>query len=418
MRIALISDIHYGTMSATSELTISGETLQMGETSKASPLFHGLIESLKKEKPDFLFIAGDLTSTGSPLEFRNCYQKISQLANEVKIDPNNIILCLGNHDIDWRITQLIDSYKANSNITYSSEEKDFLENKYRRMACSWAVNEDIKLSGDTVDTVDLTHPYTEAPLTGVVERNNCIIFVLNSAHLCSHDESKKHGCLSKGQLQWFEDLVKRYSSSSSIKIVLLHHHPFNYPFLFPERDISTLEEGSELYQICGESGVDLVLHGHRHHPKAKTVSENGWNNPVTYICAGSLSVNATHRFQGAIPNTFHIIEYHTREQIILKNYEYSLTDGWAMTKNYRREVPLEGNMLLGKPINVHDPAIMDLVKELPINEEIKFDSLNNDLSYLYRHKLIELVEQTFSGCTVYQKPDHFIIFKPSGEGSQ
>jgi predicted phosphodiesterase len=410
MRIALISDIHYGTMSTTSELAISGESMQIGEASKAIPLFHGLIESLKKENPDYLFIAGDLTSTGSPLEFKNCYNEISKLANEVKIKPNNIILCLGNHDVDWRITKLTDSYEKNS---YSTEEKDFLEDNYRRIACSWAVNENIKLSSGSIG---FSHLYPEAPLTGVVERDDCIIFVLNSGHLCSHDKSKKHGCLSRQQLQWFEESVKRYSSSLKVKIVLLHHHPFSYPFSLLGRDISILEEGSELYQICGESGIKLVLHGHRHHPKAKTVSENGWTNPVTYICAGSLSVNATHRFQGAVPNMFHIIEYNNHEQIILKNYEYSLTDGWITTKDFRNEVPLEGNMLLGKPINVDDPKTTNLVKGLPINEKINFDSLNSDLSYLYRHTLIDLVEKTFSDCIVYPKPDHFMIFKPPEGG--
>jgi predicted phosphodiesterase len=411
MRIALISDIHYGAMSTTNDLAIPGESMDMDDVSNnAKPFFQGLIESLKKEKPDYLFVAGDLTSTGSPLEFKNCYEKIFQLAKEVNIIQNNVILCLGNHDIDWRITRLIDLYKKNSKSTYSNEDIDFLERNYHKMACSWAENEINKLPDTSTQFV---HPYNKAPLTGVIECEDCIIFVLNSGHLCSHDESKKHGSLSAEQLKWFKDSVKQYDSSEKIKIVLLHHHPVNYPFPLPGRDISTLEEGSELYEICGESGVALVLHGHRHHPKAKTVSESGWENPVTYICAGSLSVNAAHRLQGAIPNTFHVIEYNNHEQIILKNYEYSLTNGWTMTKDYRDEVPLEGYMLLGKPINVKDQTTIELIKKLPINKEIKFGSLNNDLSYLCRHRLIELVEQTFCDCTIYPKQDHFIIFKPS-----
>lgn len=409
MRIALISDIHYGSLSSTSDFTVHGESLLYGDVANASPLFKGLIDTISKEKPDYLLVAGDITSTGSPLEFKNCYEKIFQLAIAAGIPPENVLICLGNHDIDWRITRLVDTYKARS--AYLSVDVEFLENAYRRLAHSWSVSEISQLSDNTAR---FTFLYDDAPLTGVVERDDCIIFVLNSGHLCYHDESHKHGALSKEQLYWFQDSAKKYVCSPKAKIVLLHHHPYNYPFPITGRDPSTLEEGSELYEICGKSGIDLVIHGHRHHPKAKTVNENGWLNPVTYMCAGSLSVNASHRLQGAIPNTFHIIEFINHERIIMKNYEYSFTDGWIPTKGFRAEVPLEETMLLGKPVNLTDRSVMDLIKKLPFNKKIEYSSLDSDLSYLYRHELIELVEKEFSGCAVYLKPDHFIIFKPIG----
>ena len=409
MRIAVISDIHYGSMSSTNELAIKGEPLHDGAVSNASPLFQGLIDALTQEKPDYLFVTGDLTSTGSPLEFRNCYEKIHQLAKSASILPEKVVLCLGNHDIDWRITRLVDVYKSPSHAAYLSEDIEFLESEYRKIAHNWAVSEINRLQDRTAR---FTQPYSDTPLTGIVEHDDCIIFILNSGHLCYHDESHKHGALSKKQLQWFQDSVNQHISSSKTKIVLLHHHPFNYPFPLIGRDVSTLEEGSELYEICGKAGIDLVIHGHRHHPKAKTVSENGWVSSVTYICAGSLSVNASHRLQGAIPNTFHIVDFKNREQIVLRNFEYSFTDGWVPTKDFRAEVPLEGTMLLGKPVNIGDKSIIELIKKLPINTKIEYDSLNNDLSYLYRRELLGLVEQVFPKCTIYPSMDHFMIYEP------
>jgi len=412
MRIALISDIHYGSASATSEFAIQGEPLRYGEVSNASPFFQGLVDTLKMEKPNYLFVAGDLTSTGSPLEFKYCYERIYQLAKEADILSENVIISLGNHDIDWRVTRPVDSYKTNSIATYLDDDINFLETSYVKLANRWAVGIGID---NALYTELFKHLYKEAPLAGVIERENGIIFVLNSGHLCSHDKARKHGCLSKHQLEWFKDqLSSNYVSCTKTKIVLLHHHPFNYPYPHLGRDISTLAEGSELYEICGQSGVNLVLHGHRHHPKAKTVSENGWKNPVTYVCAGSLSVNATYRLQGAIPNTFHIIECNGQEQIALRNYEYSFTEGWIITQKFRDEVPLDGNMLLGKSITTEDPIITALIKGLPTNEKITFSSLNSDLSYLYRHLLIELVKQAFDNCEVYEQPDGFMIYRPKG----
>jgi 3',5'-cyclic AMP phosphodiesterase CpdA len=411
MRIALISDIHYGTMSTTDELTFPGESLQIKAVSNASPLFQGLIESLKEEKPDYLFIAGDLTSTGSLLEFKYCYQKIDYLANEIGITKDRLIFCLGNHDVDWKITREVDSYKDNA---YSEEDRDFLKKNYQEIASSWAVNKNCKLPDASAQ---FKKPYNEAPLAGVVERDDCVVFVLNSGHLCSHDESTKHGRLSTGQLRWFEESVKEYASSEKIKIVLLHHQPIDYFYPLPVNDQTKLTEGGELCDICGKSDVALVLHGHRHHPNAKTVTENGWANPLTVICAGSLSVNTEYRLHGSIPNTFHIIDFNDREKINLKNYEYSLIEGWTMTEKFRREVPLEGSMLLGKPINVNASTTMELIRSLKVNTKIMYSSLGNDLSYLPRHQLLELAEQMFEGLEVYDKPDHFIIYKPPEENA-
>lgn len=69
-----------------------------------------------------------------------------------------------------------------------------------------------------------------------------------------------------------------------------------------------LEEGSSFLDVAGQNGIHLVLHGHRHHPKAETTFKNGWDHPITFVFAGSLTVNSAHRSNGYIPNILHIIE--------------------------------------------------------------------------------------------------------------
>ena len=75
---------------------------------------------------------------------------------------------------------------------------------------------------------------------------------------------------------------------------MLHHHPFNYPYPTLGRDISLLDEGAELLDISGKAGINLICHGHRHHPKAHNEQRDDWKNAITFICAGSFSVNAAH----------------------------------------------------------------------------------------------------------------------------
>ena len=71
VRIAILSDIHFGKFSRTKELAVPGEAIQ-DETSGAAPLVDGMVQILKEMKVEYIFIAGDLTSVASPQEFYYC----------------------------------------------------------------------------------------------------------------------------------------------------------------------------------------------------------------------------------------------------------------------------------------------------------------------------------------------------------
>ena len=51
-------------------------------------------------------MAGDLTSLGNPQEFYYCEQEILNIAKRTGVECNNIFCVLGNHDIDWSISDL------------------------------------------------------------------------------------------------------------------------------------------------------------------------------------------------------------------------------------------------------------------------------------------------------------------------
>ncbi len=386
MRIALVSDIHFGKLSTTKELALN-EDLETGTTENSKPLFGGLKEILRTETPDYLFIAGDLTSTGSPLEFKYCYSKICQLAEHADVSMDRIVVCLGNHDVDWRITEIVDKYNPRPETAADTE---YLQNIYREAAQTWSIQRD-GFGNSVFTNFQYKH---NTPLTGIREFDDCIIFVLNSSHLCSNDQVYKHGCLDTAQLEWLRTTARNYAPTQKAKFILLHHHPFNYPYPLIGLDISTLEEGSELLQLCGEVGIDLVLHGHRHHPNAKTKKENEWTKQVTFICSGSLSVNASHRLSGSIPNTFHLIDYNNSDNIILKTYYYSPSNGWLLYNKSDDSVPVDGKMTLGKIVD--DTDAIELIRQFPIDQRIEYENLNGDLFYLSLNRLNNLVKQVFS----------------------
>jgi 3',5'-cyclic AMP phosphodiesterase CpdA len=335
-KIALISDLHFGKLSRTREFATIGENIQ-DETEGGTSLKTSLIALLQKNAVTHLFIAGDLSSTGSPHEFICCQSQIHDIVQSSGINIDNVFWSVGNHDIDWRITKLHGDFPPEISPALAHSE---LGNYYQLIAAN--------TPNHCMNSITLPENPGVAPFSGIVERDSMIVFILNSGWCSSHNQRFPHGKLTTSQLNWFRSSIKNYSNDSRWKIALLHHHPFNLPFPFPGLDISTLEEGSEFVAACGEYGINLVCHGHRHHPRVMTMKQTGWRNPVTFLCAGSLSVNSEHRHFGAIPNVFHIIEIaNENRDIFLNNYEYTTTEGWIPIVSNCAETPLDAEMFLG-----------------------------------------------------------------------
>jgi len=335
MRIALIGDLHFGKLSVTNEFSIVGEALE-DVTNGGVPLRAGFEELIKDKELEFLFVAGDLTSSGSPIEYSKCIEMLYSMATTAGISNENVILSVGNHDVDRQISKIPDEIKKIQGATYPIKE---VEQFYQRIAASHGQYHATHLRFTVPGPV---------PFSGVLEKENVIIFTLNSGWLCSHQQEHKHGKLESAQLQWFREKATTYEADSRWKIVLLHHHPFSYPHPNPSRDVSILEEGADFVEIAGSMGINLVCHGHRHHPKAYNESRDGWKNPVTFLCAGSFSVNARHRSSGAIPNVFHVLELleeASKKTVIVHSYQYSICDGWVPIANNCSETPIDHIMV-------------------------------------------------------------------------
>lgn len=385
MQIAFISDIHFGKNSCTSDFAVPGET-QLDETSNSPSLLDGLAEIIRSNSASYLFIAGDLTSSGTPQELYYCKLALLKLAKMCNIDKNNILLALGNHDINWDIINLSEAYKP-----ISDEVEEIISDGYQKIA-AYAP----KALLNQIINIEKEGP---APFSGIVESDYFITFILNSSCFCTGKQHNSHGRLDNTQLEWFDSNLSVYDSDKRIKIVLLHHHPFNYPYPVLGEDASLLEEGSEFIEIAAKHGINLVLHGHRHHPRVKTTIENGWKSPITFVCAGSVSVNCQGRNWGRIPNTAHIIDLTNGPQsFLIKTYQYSPSKGWVELKEYSEETPLDPCMKVGKVVD--HVCIHDRIKELIDSDNstiiLHYDSLPDELYYCYYHDLNRIISELLS----------------------
>ena len=385
LKAAFISDIHFGELARSNEFTLPGQ-IAKGETARSASLSDGLSKILKEKNVKYLFVGGDLTSRAQPQEFFYCEKKILSIACKADIPEKNIIWGIGNHDVDWNISKIFDQYKAEP-----EEISGIAKNSYRIIASSVA-SHNLQM-----------HPnWTEngpVPLSGIIETEDFVAFILNSAIYCTHDQEFSHGKLSDEQIEWFEKKANEYKTKNKWKIALMHHHPHNYSYHISSVDISTLEEGSKFTDIAGSAGIDLVLHGHRHHPRAETVQKTHWNKGVTFICGGSLSVNAEHRSNGDIPNTFHIISLSDEPGILkLENFEYSASEGWTPLKNNKPETPLDAEMKLGKII-LEDQAreiVLKMGDYSGTTRILSWSDYEDTLHYWGATKTNQLIEELLS----------------------
>lgn len=378
-KIGLISDIHFGKFSRTQEFSVPGEPIQE-ETTGAESLEKGLVDILKEQKVGYLFVAGDLTSVGSPQEFYYCEEKLLKIARDVGISKENIICGLGNHDVDRMIAEVWksnDPSKIKKGNKRPKDLEDLIKKYYQMIAAS--------VAGTCMERLKITGEMGIAPYSGVIEKEEFIVFVLNSSWKCNGDQEYSHGVLTMEQLKWLKKVAAPYQDDSRKKIILMHHHPIDYSFPTHCEDVSKVEEGSELMDWAGKYGINIILHGHRHHPKAKTCMETGWKNPITIICAGSLSVCV--KYRGEVPNTFHILEFDKEDETVyLYNYKYSGGRGWEPIKKSTEETPMNAKMLLGKVFE--DNQIREAIVAYNIDGiEVKWENLPECLKYMKHEEL-------------------------------
>lgn len=403
----LISDIHFGPSAFSADFALK-DAPPKHEISGAAPMKTSLIEALSGKNISLLFASGDLTSTGSPSELEQCSMTVIEIGSTLGIQNENIFFTFGNHDVDWKVSSL---------ATVKGGNKDPL---YTKVAA--------EISGIFVSNPT---PSNAGPLPGcaVYERDNFILIVANSGYYCSHAQKYEHGMLGREQLKWLEGSFSGISyDDPRWRILLLHHHPQKYSFPTPTEDISCLQEGSELLDLIGKSKVDVVCHGHRHHPSLRTMMLTGWAAPVTFLCAGSLAVDVVERSFGEIPNVCHVVnlESRTPDHAAIGNvltYKYSTSVGWTPVSSHSPEVPLDGKHWFGsidteEEKREHAQGMMDpLIREdaTGIIDLPSYNSLplslkcmpNNSLNTLIRKVAIE----SFSRKVIGLYPDQPVVLR-------
>lgn len=328
MELLILSDVHFGPSSSSAEFALEDAPPHPPLTGAVS-MKKSLVDALAGREVSAVLVCGDLTSRGRPSEFAGCEKTILEVASDIGVPSNDVFFAFGNHDVDRRISGLADVGTGQADTRYYS------------VAASVG---DMFVKNRTLSA--------EGPLPGCAtfKRDGFTLLSLNTGYFCNGDQAYAHGVLGQAQLTWLRSALGG-PKPSGWSILMLHHHPRKYPYPTPTEDISCLQEGPEFMDAMQYGHVDIVCHGHRHHPYLCTQMENGWARPVTFLCAGSLAAGASARRLGEIPNVFHVLRLEQKAKNgaavgTVQTFRYTSSEGW-LPVSYSSEVPFDAVQKFG-----------------------------------------------------------------------
>ena len=208
-------------------------------------VFDIVVEEVNKLNPDAIIITGDLTDEGLLFQFEHARTQIK------KFTCSNIIVLAGNHD--YRHT----GYLIFKKFFPTSKQQQIYE------------------LGDNADVVLVT---------------------LGTAR-----PDRDEGEVGYRQNLWMENTLRKYGNDNNngkkkIKIIAMHHHLIAIPDTGTDKII--IVDAGDTLRACIQSGVDLVICGHKHRPWL-------WNLGALQIAyAGTTS---SERYRGLFENTYNIM---------------------------------------------------------------------------------------------------------------
>ena len=332
-----------------------------------------LFSSIKKSnvKLDYIIITGDLANTGTSEEYSIVNKFLQRLSQELSVEKKEILICPGNHDINWKKSQkafynaAADAVNKGDTPPKENESCNYHQEKFEdftKFYNNFYNDESIKF--DPLQAVFRNFRVS----INETEIEFCLV---NSAYGESHHKENHNGYI---EYDSFERYLKE-SDDSILKIALLHHVPIVM------NDAKTIRNWDEIKYLCNRHNVRLFLFGHQH--KSHGVKFVKGDYEFLQLSVGALGKN-----EKGVQNTFNIlaIDYHEKTSKI----EVSKTPFQYIEHEDEPDwIPLEAkkvieNLSYKKP-DLKEPQPKDLLG----GKKVKYD-IPEEIEQ-FSEKLLEIV---------------------------
>jgi 3',5'-cyclic AMP phosphodiesterase CpdA/tetratricopeptide (TPR) repeat protein len=307
-----LTDVHFG-----SKPGMDGKPVRMhrffdGDDSQT--LEDHLLREFKSTKrhffldgrPAVLVVSGDFTYTATSGEFTEALQFLEKLCSGLSISKDRVIVCPGNHDVNWAHSKIDKTHRFDQYISFLAKfYGDTFRTRYPLI--KW----DLTVDGARPRATDLLS-------LQVLPKDHLLILSLNS---CVYETEEHHyGYVSGRQLRNFEELLEREDIDNNlVRIAVVHHHlhPFPEPVKLEVsgehwQDQSTIRDSALVEKYLEKHGFDIVLHGHKHKPQLRETlvrdpSFSMATRPLIVLGGGSCGVESR-ELEHNVPNQYEVLE--------------------------------------------------------------------------------------------------------------
>jgi predicted MPP superfamily phosphohydrolase len=277
--------------------------LHFGSKINAS-LLPRLKEIVKEVRPDFLIVSGDLAENPSPRTMRRACKYINDLADACDKLKDHILIIPGNHD-----------YKIKGNFGLGRLTRIPFEVYFRRGGLEMKFWERWLTYSELTLKAFLGTALEDKLIKQVDERCGIALFGFNSTPLFELFGFATGRVEADQILQLAIELEDNKDQWEKLfKIAVVHHHPVPIPYVSTalaervQESFMVFYNAGTFLREMGRSGIDLVLHGHKHYSGFTRVtydSADGERSQIGVLAAGS----TTHRSPSdRLGNEFNIIE--------------------------------------------------------------------------------------------------------------
>ncbi len=299
IKLAVISDIHVGLKARAKDLCPQPPKKNRKDrakyNSKTDNNFRdGFVQFVKKQKPsltaDYLILPGDLTCSAKSQEVQIASQFVLQAADALSVPSENILFIPGNHDVDWSMFDPTDT----DGVLWGQRYVAIGHEKYQ-------FSKIVKRGTGNV---------LASPHFTIWNFPDLFAVGYNSA---SHDmplseDEAHHGLADPDHLDALRtQLEKHVPSDDRLRLFLVHHHSLDFANPIPTTpDFSLMTNAEHLLGLLHEFSFDILVHGHKHHPRFETHSTLTYPH-LPVLCSGSFSVELDTEWAGTVDNQFHLI---------------------------------------------------------------------------------------------------------------
>lgn len=299
LRIAFMSDLHVGKHARGLDMCPHplSDSEKVAKESNYMDSFDNFLDGTetKDRGPiDLLCITGDISNGGHVDEFRMADEIISRVAARLGVPDDGVFFVPGNHDIHWPVMKL--------------EPTAFWE----RMKYAPLLQNNLKLAKHLARKT--SGAFDEHPHFVLWENTKVFVVAINSAAYDGPEVKNHSGIVKQASVEALKSSLETSlrQDDQRLRLCLIHHHPIQYSEPTPDaQDVSIVTNAENLLSVLTDFRFDLLLHGHKHHPRLNTHSGNN-SQPYVTLGAGSFSATLSPTYYGSLSNLFHIVNVRGR----------------------------------------------------------------------------------------------------------